>query len=147
MKPNGYPEKFVNDARKFDAGGRPSPSVLPMLRAALEEVTEIDSVAAQEKLRHLLQPLLSWVSQRVDYFDKIPIDGNQQAYHIISLRPKNASTEDMISWTKALKSKGVHVAVRCGGIRVSPYLDNTPEDVSFLIKALECTIPTMDKRT
>lgn len=33
MGPQGYSEKFINDARKFDSGGKPNPILLPMIRA------------------------------------------------------------------------------------------------------------------
>ena len=57
MGPNGYPTEFCNDARKFDSGGKPNPILLPILRASLEQVVELDVVKAQEDLKLLIQPI------------------------------------------------------------------------------------------
>jgi selenocysteine lyase/cysteine desulfurase len=40
--------------------------------------------------------------------------------------------------TKQLQhDKGIYIAARCGGLRISPYLDNSLQDIQRLVLALE----------
>lgn len=133
MGPRGYPEKYFGDARKFDSGGKANPLLLPMLRRAMEDVVSIDTVEAQSQLKELMQPLLDWAVG-----NGYSVKTGSRAYHIIGLLPKEKTPEEMIEMAKKLASeRGIILAVRCGGFRVSPYLDNTPNDVKKLIEALE----------
>eukprot|EP00531_Pseudo-nitzschia_arenysensis_P007007 CAMPEP_0116135642 /NCGR_PEP_ID=MMETSP0329-20121206/11298_1 /TAXON_ID=697910 /ORGANISM="Pseudo-nitzschia arenysensis, Strain B593" /LENGTH=469 /DNA_ID=CAMNT_0003630453 /DNA_START=168 /DNA_END=1577 /DNA_ORIENTATION=- len=133
MGPHGYPERYYNDARKFDSGGKAHPLLLPMLRAAMEEVSLIDTAEAQMSLKDLMNPLLKWAAEN-GYF----VNMGPRAYHIIGLIPKEKTPEEMIEIAKKLADeKGVILAVRCGGFRVSSYLSNTARDVDKLIEGLE----------
>jgi len=133
MGPKGYPEKYYGDARKFDSGGKANPLLLPMLRKAMEEVARIDPAEAQLHLKVLMQPLLDWAAGN-DYSVKT----GPRAYHLIGLVPNEKTPEEMIEIAKRLATeKGVILAVRCGGFRVSPYLTNTTDNVRKLIDGLE----------
>lgn len=133
MGPHGYPERYYNDARKFDSGGKADPLLLPMLRAAMEEVSLVNTVEAQLLLKVLTKPLLNWAADN-GYF----VNMGPRAYHIIGLIPKRKTPEEMIEIAKKLADeKGVILAVRCGGLRVSSYLSNTARDVNKLIEGLE----------
>jgi selenocysteine lyase/cysteine desulfurase len=132
MGPTGYPEKFFKDARKFDSGGKPNPIFLPMLRASLEQVSLVDRDEAQETLKVLMDPLVSWAR---DNGYKVPCE--PRAYHIVGIEPPDRTTEEILAMAKKLKENGIIVAVRCGGFRISPCLDTTPSDIQKLIQALE----------
>ena len=43
----------------------------------------------------------------------------------------------MVAIAKELSTRGVFVAVRCGVFRVSPYLENTNEDIQRLMDELD----------
>lgn len=132
MSPDGYPEEFYSDARKFDSGGKTNPILVPMLRAAMEEVALIDVNTAHRQLEELMTPLLKWAKQN-DY----SISPGPHAFHLIGIRPPNRSNAELTTMCEGLKAKGVYVAVRCGGFRISPWLSTTRRDIQRLIEALE----------
>lgn len=131
MGPRGYPEKFVDDARKFDSGGKANPILLPMLRVALEGVAKLDLNKTQDTLKELMDPLLTWATDRGYCIAQYP-----RAYHLVGVRPPERTPEEMLEIADALLKKGIYVAVRCGGFRFSPYLDTPPSHIQILIDAL-----------
>ena len=144
MTPNGYPTKFVTGARKLDAGGRSQPLLVPMLRAALEKVHQIDTIQAQSELQSLVQPLRDWARANPHVHDLL---SNGHASHILGLMPQSSlSAEQMLEYAKQLADDfHVIVAVRCGVFRISPYLDNTAAEVMQLINALEAKLSANSK--
>lgn len=131
MGPNGYPSKFVNDARKFDSGGKPNPILLPMLRASLEQVVRLDFKQVQERLRQLMTPLMTWALS-----NGYTVNQGDCAYHLVGIRPSFLTTQEMIAVCSELQKQNIYVAVRCGAFRVSPYIDNSDADIQRLINAL-----------
>lgn len=132
MGPDGYyPEKFVKSARKFDSGGRSNPILLPMLRASLEEVVQVNVAQLQQRLEILMRPLLEWA--KLNDFN-VPRSGH--AYHLVGIQPRNTTNEKCVDICQQLAAQGVFIAVRCGGFRVSPYLDTTEEHIKRLIDSL-----------
>jgi selenocysteine lyase/cysteine desulfurase len=143
--PDGYSETFVEDARKFDAGGTPNPILLPMVRTALEEVTQLSLVKVQIQLKNVLQPFLVWarehgiaLSTDSSDDDDDDDDEDQRFYHVIYLSfDEDKTLEKIQKLEHDLRTQwNVYTAVRCGGLRISPYLDTTPEDVQLLIRGL-----------
>jgi selenocysteine lyase/cysteine desulfurase len=136
MGPDGYPEKFFDDARKFDSGGRPNPIILPMLRASLDHVVSLDCSQTQAQLKGILQPFLDWVKSTEKFV--LPAE---HPYHLLGIRPSanNPMTPDaMIEISSRLqKEKGIYIAIRCGAFRISPYIDNNADDIISLVEALE----------
>jgi selenocysteine lyase/cysteine desulfurase len=134
MGPTGYPTKFMNDARKFNAGGKPNPILLPILKESLKYVASVDKSDLQLKLEELSRPLINWV-QSSDSF-ALPL---VHSYHIMGIRPRNnsISSEAMIEICHSLQHEyGIYAAVRCGALRISPYIDNTIYDMEYLASAL-----------
>lgn len=132
MGPSGYPEKFFNDARKFDSGGKPNPTLLPMLRASLEQVCLIDREAAQAELKKLMDPLILWAQE-----NGYVVPSEPRAYHLVGIEPPNRTIEEILNTASKLQEQGIIVAVRCGGFRISPYLNTTPSEIQTLLKGLE----------
>jgi selenocysteine lyase/cysteine desulfurase len=130
--PKGYPEKFYSDSRKFDSGGKPNPILLPMLRASMEQVALMDIDEAQNKLKALTEPLLSWASHH-----GYSISPGQHAAHLIGIRPFQRTPEELLEMCRFLQEKGIILAVRCGVFRISLYLTNTERDIQKLIEGLE----------
>jgi selenocysteine lyase/cysteine desulfurase len=131
MGPHGYPEPFYSDARKFDSGGKPNPILLPMLRASMEKIALIDTQEAQEQLKALIQPLLSWASK-----NGYTISPGSHASHLIGIRPSQRTPEELLEMCRSLQQKGIIIAVRCGVFRISPYLTSTGADIQKLIEGL-----------
>lgn len=131
MGPDGYARKYLKGACKLDSGGKANPLLLPMLRASLEEVALLDVDDAQTKLGMLISPLLDWARRRNIHFP------TSHANHLVGLRPPGMTPDRMVAIAKELSTRGVFVAVRCGVFRVSPYLENTNEDIQRLMDELD----------
>ena len=127
MGPHGYPEEFFPDARKFDGGGTLNQILLSMIHASLKEVCALDIDSVQAKLKTLMLPLLDWANEHNMFVPRC------HAYHLVGLRPNNFSVEAMLNVCGQLKSSGIHISVRNGFYRISPYIMNTPEDIDRLI--------------
>ena len=179
-----YPEAYFANARKFDAGGKANPLLMPMLQASLRELVQDQVVAtAQEILKQRMQPLLAWCH---DHGFVIP--SQPHAYHLIGIQPPpylvhkhvtaaqelaarspsrnklsppttplhttdphhpapvphyehhpaRLSPKQLVQVAQHLERKyGIVLQARCGGFRIAPYLDTTPEQVQALIQALE----------
>jgi selenocysteine lyase/cysteine desulfurase len=135
MGPQGYPQEFVTDARRFDSGGKPSPFLLPMLRKSMLKVIEVDIEKIQSLLKDRMMPLLDWADKHELWTPSV------HAYHLIGIRVRHLSPEQMILIKNKLEGEhDVHIAVRCGAFRISPYLDTTEENVQKLIEALSATV-------
>ncbi|GAX29188.1 hypothetical protein FisN_28Lh016 [Fistulifera solaris] len=86
--PEGYSTTFVKNARKFDAGGIPNPILLPMVKTALEEVTQLSLTKVQTQLKDLLQPFLVWAREHGIALSTDSSDDevdDQRFYHILYL--------------------------------------------------------------
>ena len=133
MGPNGYPEKFFKDARKFDSGGKPNQILLPMLRTSLERVAVVDKSRLQLALKDLMSPFLEWVRGSANF--QLP---SAHDHHLFGVRPTKMTPEKMIEICNRLqKEEKVYIAVRCGAFRISPYLDNCNSDVEKLLTTFQ----------
>ena len=103
-----------------------------MLRASLEKVLTLDIHQAQLQLKALTRPLVSWATKH-----GFAISPGVHAGHLIGLRPIQRTPQELLELCERLNSEGIVIAVRCGVLRISPYLDNTVEDVEKLIQALD----------
>lgn len=133
MGPKGYPFEFVKDARKFDSGGKPNPILLPMLRASLEKVVQLDVCKVQDDLKHLTAPIIQWAAQH-----SFCLTPGPHAGHLIGIRPSpdQLTPSQMIEITNLVRNEGIYIVVRCGAFRVSPYIDIEPSDIECLLDAL-----------
>ena len=130
----GYPTEYYNDARKFDAGGKPDPIRLPMLAAALRHVATVHVDQAQAQLAVVMQPMVDWcAAQRRLY--SLP---SHHCNHLIGIRPSHLSVEQMLQVATVMAQQdGIYIAVKCGSFRISPYLDTTVADMQRLVQALQ----------
>jgi selenocysteine lyase/cysteine desulfurase len=157
MGPTGYPwETYYTDARKFDSGGNKANSLLlPMLCASLQLVVQLDLYQVQAQLGALMQPLLDWATAHHHGGFAIPArhahhsSGLDYAYHLVGIRPttREMSADELLSITQQLQeNKGIYIAARCGGLRISPYLDNSQQDIDRLVLALQEIIVNDEKK-
>ena len=134
--PKGYPERYYADARKFDSGGKANPVLLPVLRAAMEQVALLDFHQSQNRLQMLIGPLVEWVKQHGNGSYSLPL--TPHASHLIGIKPLRQTPQETIRFCDKLKKQhDIVVAVKCGCIRISPYLDTTETDISKLVAALD----------
>jgi selenocysteine lyase/cysteine desulfurase len=131
MTSQGYPEKFFSNARKFDSGGTFSNVMLYMTLKSLKEVISLDLSEAQITLQQIMLPLLKWATENKIWYP------SNHAYHLVGLKPNNLSVEAMLEVSECLASQGIYISVRNGFFRISPYINNTKEDIVRLINAFE----------
>ena len=138
----GYSEEFVSGAPRMDAGGKPNPILMPMLRAALEIVAGygvLDQI--QDKISAINEEVLKGAVEIG--FTTTP---GPRAGHILGLRPgteelkAKLTTEKMLDICTRLQAKGIFISVRCGAFRISPYINTTDDEVRQLLAGLaeEC---------
>lgn len=135
MGPHGYPETFYPDARKFDSGGTISQILISMLLASLQEVCALDMDLVQAKLKILMQPLLDWANEKDVWVPR------SHYFHLVGLKPRNITVEDMLTVCRHLEADGIYISVRNGAFRISPYVCNSKEDVQRLIDAFNKYLP------
>jgi selenocysteine lyase/cysteine desulfurase len=136
-----YPSLFQKGAQRCDSGGKPNPILIPMIRAGLEQVTQQSLPDIQQKLVQVTNAVVS----KAQPLGFVSVPG-PRGPHIVGLQPgpsliQTLTPQVMLAMAERLaKNKGIYVAVRCGGFRISPYLDTTLHDVDRLIDALaqEC---------
>jgi hypothetical protein len=102
-------------------------------------VVPLDPHVLQRQLKILMQPFLDWI-EKSNAFDlaSSATANTDHAYHIISVRPRIMSFSEMMDTCQRLQDeKNIYLAVRAGLFRISPYLDNSPNDVQILIQAFQ----------
>jgi len=138
----GYPEEFQPGARRFDAGGRPNPILLPMVEAAL---TQILAWGGPERVAASIAPLIARVAAGARHLGlTVPAFHGP---HIVGVGP---GAQDALAghggrtarerWaddaSAHLRSRGVMVSARVGVLRVAPHVYNTTADVDTFLEAL-----------
>eukprot|EP00553_Chaetoceros_curvisetus_P009244 CAMPEP_0204615120 /NCGR_PEP_ID=MMETSP0717-20131115/2699_1 /ASSEMBLY_ACC=CAM_ASM_000666 /TAXON_ID=230516 /ORGANISM="Chaetoceros curvisetus" /LENGTH=313 /DNA_ID=CAMNT_0051627983 /DNA_START=108 /DNA_END=1049 /DNA_ORIENTATION=+ len=143
----GYPTAFIPGAARCDGGGKKNPLLLPMVSEGLRLVCDhIEITSAQKYLRCITNEI--YYRARGLGFG---IQVGPRCGHIIGLRPQDPTLiklltpEKMVEVAHKLKSSkwNVVIAVRCGALRISPYVTTTMDDVTRFIYALgeECKMP------
>ena len=125
----GYSDRFGAGARRFDMGASNSMIHVPMIRTALEQIAGwgVDTVAAT------LRPLVDGIAERAVEAGYAVPPARFRIGHFIGLRGSGPPPTDL---DRRLAARGVHISLRGGAIRVSPYLFNDTRDVETLFDAL-----------
>jgi dTDP-4-dehydrorhamnose reductase/kynureninase len=138
----GYPTEFKAGACRLDSGGRPNPTLIPMIRNSLQVLCKWNPCNIQDYLAQLTDHLVNKVStnhilDRVFHFRK----KSNRCGHIIGLHlkpyfftkefqydvsisngEKKTVTLTCSAIGQKLKRLGVHLSVRNNCLRVAPYL-------------------------
>ncbi|CAE7230640.1 ycbU, partial [Symbiodinium microadriaticum] len=147
----GYSEDFQEGARKFDAGGRVNPILIPMVAGALKQVLEWHP----DRIGATLAPLTAQCAEGAASLGfQVP---SFHAPHFIGVGPSAEDIERELlrgegeatsrnrsqaaeRWADAaaayLKRHSIHVSSRAGVLRVSPHLYNTSSDVQAFLDKL-----------
>jgi len=146
LVPPGYSEVFQDGAKKFDAGGRVNPILMPMVAAALKQVLEwhpdqISSTLAPltercaERARAMGLETPPWHAPHFLGVGPGPADLGQQCRMTSSDRSRAAErwADEAAAY---LKQKRIYVSSRAGVLRVAPHLYNTLHDIDALFDAL-----------
>lgn len=126
----GYGERFRHGAARFDQGAADAMIHVPMAEAAMRQIAEwgVDEIAAT------LAPLVDRIADEAESRGwRVPPKAHR-APHFIGITLPEPPAPDLAD---RLASGNVHVSLRDGRVRVSPYLFNSIEDVTALFAALD----------
>lgn len=128
-----YEESFRSGARRFDVGEYPNFILVPMARAALEQLSDwgIESIDAY------LRELTGQLARAAENLGCAVLPDNERVNHMIGLRiPDGISTE----LTEQLHDERVIVSIRGDSIRVAPHVHTTRSDITRLIEVLRTVL-------
>ncbi|NQW12103.1 MAG: aminotransferase class V-fold PLP-dependent enzyme [Alphaproteobacteria bacterium] len=126
----GYGERFVEGAKRFDQGAADTMIHMPMSVAAMEQIAEwgVEAIGAG------IKPIVDRIAEEAEARGwRVPPKAHRSP-HFIGLLPPHPPRADLAD---RLAEDGVHVSLRDGRIRVSPYLFNDVADVGRLFAALD----------
>eukprot|EP00937_MAST-01D_sp_MAST-1D-sp2_P001708 g1708.t1 len=139
----GYPDSFKPGACRFDGGGRPNIHLLPAVIKSLEQVV----AWRPERIAGALAPLAQRLATRARAMGWVVAP--EVSNHIIGLWPapgpvsalggagaRAGTRADVERIASELQKRRIHIAARCGALRVSPYLYNTIEQMDTFCDAL-----------
>lgn len=126
-----YVDEFQPGAKRLDMGGYSSFTLLPMLTAAVEQVSEWTPEAIQSYCRGLTDRLAS----SAEYLGYHVEDAAYRVGHIVGLRmPPGIDTELV---RNRLQERNIFVSIRGQAVRVAPHVYSRAADVEALIGVLE----------
>jgi selenocysteine lyase/cysteine desulfurase len=125
----GYGARYQTGAVRFDQGASDSMIHIPMSVSAMAQISAWGVVNIDATMR----PLTDYIAEKATARSfKVPPSAHRVS-HFIGLYP-DAMPDRLIPQLKALN---IHVSLRGGAIRVSPYLFNDREDVDQLFSAFD----------
>lgn len=122
-----YPSEYQPGARRFDMGQRAAFELTPVALTALERITEWGVPAIAETLG----AITAHISGELREMGLATTEPRGPHMFGVSLPP---GTQD--DYVKRLAEAGVYVSARGAGLRISPYLYTTEEDVDRLLSTL-----------
>jgi selenocysteine lyase/cysteine desulfurase len=127
-----YSGEFQPGARRYDAGERSNFALMPIAKAALEQILEW----SVEEIAGTLRTMTDEIASRAATLGLKSAPATLRASHLIGLRAKNLPA----GLPARLAQSQVYVSVRGDSIRVSPHLYNTPADLDRLFATLADTL-------
>jgi len=125
-----YQPQYRTKAFRYNMGEQSNFMLMPMLKAALEQLLEWQPMNIQQYCQKLMQDAIPTLQERGFAL----ASESHIAYHLLGLRLPNGT--NVMEMQKALAEKRVYVSARGSGLRISPQIYNTPEDVAALLSAL-----------
>jgi selenocysteine lyase/cysteine desulfurase len=124
-----YQDDYQAGARRFDMGERSSFHLIPMARAALQQLHAWGVDNIQESLAHKTRKLAA-KSMELGY---MAASDHQRAGHYLALSAPHDLPRD---FTSKLAARRIHVSVRGSSLRITPHLYNNDDDDDKLLRAL-----------
>ena len=123
-------DEYRPGAARYEVGEAGSFILVPILVAALEQLTGWGVESIQAYARRLVEPLLD--------DERLPAIGIElvrpRAWHLFGLRLPDGV--DPTRTAAGLAERGVHVSVRGRVVRVSPHVYNDEDDIEALVRSL-----------
>lgn len=126
----GYGERFRQGASRFDQGTADSMIHVPMAVAAMEQI----AAWGVEAVAQALEPLVDRIAGEAGERGWTVPPKAHRAPHFIGIELNGPPAPDL---AERLAVDNVHVSLRNGRVRVSPYLFNDAGDVDRLFAALD----------
>jgi len=128
----GYNNELRDDAGCLDAGGRPNPTILPVLNVSIAQVLKWQP----NKIAYHGAMLTAEIAKRAEEMGmKVP---ENHAPHIIGIRyPAPGGYEKTEKLQKYLEEHKIYTSFRMGFIRIGIWVYNTNDDVERFFAAIE----------
>ncbi len=128
-----YQDDYQPGARRFDMGERANFQLMPMTKAALQQIADwgIENIAAT------LQTKTDAIAVRATKLGLTVSGSNLRAPHFLGVRFPDGVPDGLL---EQLAKEHVYVSLRGTSMRVTPHLYNTDEDVDRLFAALEAVL-------
>lgn len=124
-----YCDDFQDGARRFDVGEKSNFALIPVARAAVEQIAAWTPAAIAATLGAITARI---AGQAVDAGWSV-LPEAQRSPHMLGLRRSGGLPDDLPA---RLQREHVHVSVRGDSVRVSPFVYNDLEDEARLLAAL-----------
>ncbi len=128
-----YEHDYQPGARRFDMGERANFQLMPMTKAALEQLAAwgIENIAAT------LQTKTDTIARRAAALGLTVSESSLRAPHFLGVRFPDGVPDGLL---EQLAKEHVYVSLRGTSMRVTPHLYNNDEDVDRLFAALEAVL-------
>lgn len=126
-----FEPRYHEGSVRYDVGEKSNFALLPMLKAALEQVLEWTPEGIQEYDRKLLSP---WTDTILDLGFQLEDEANRGS-HLVGIRMPPGLEVATIS--EVLRAKNIFVSVRGDAIRISPNVYNDMNDMVAFVDALK----------
>jgi len=126
-----FEARYHKGSVRYDVGEKSNFALLPMLKAALEQVLEWTPEGIQEYDRKLLSP---WTDTILDLGFQLE-DEAYRGSHLVGIRMPPGLEVATIS--EVLRTKNIFVSVRGDAIRISPNVYNDMNDMVAFVDALK----------
>ncbi len=124
-----YQKEYLPGARRFDVGERANFALVPMARAALEQILDWGVVNIAETIAGHSRAI-GEIFRRAG-FEIIP--GDKRGPHLMGALSKDPLPEDFLV---KLQEHGVYLSVRGRSVRIAPHVYNDAEDIERLARAM-----------
>jgi selenocysteine lyase/cysteine desulfurase len=129
-----YRDEYQPGAARFDVGERSSFILLPMLVAALEQVTALGA----HRIQQYCEKLTSGVIAEAQELGFASVDASGRGAHLFGLRMPPGI--DLGALQRTLEERRIFAALRGNALRLSPNVYNDAEDMAALVDALRAAV-------
>ena len=132
---NGYPEAFRSGARRIDAGGRPNPVILSMLKSSISLILNTTTQAILSHITAINDTIATQLESLPIGLTLVP--KAHRSGHILGVYRAPDGIINTIELKNELMKRNIYVSVRHKALRISPYLHNTINDVQRFIREVK----------